>query len=210
MKKKLKEEFLPFHQHLNVDSLTSFGKSKSLGAIPTENEPLNGTLEARNPSTCGKFECFKFGESSLQLEVGEKASEHVPNPLFVKEVIEPSCNDDYEYTNVPVFDEYPRDDLRMFLEMNVCLRLKMGVKICPSLLSLQMKTLEVILKMFPRSVTSLMRSFILIVKREDLFTLSRKGSSCIGNKDRKCKKGKELILLWVCYQSPKRLFLISR
>ncbi|KAI8557315.1 hypothetical protein RHMOL_Rhmol04G0001000 [Rhododendron molle] len=110
MKKKLKEEFLPFHQNPNVDSLTSFGKSKSLGAVPTENQTLIGTLEAKNPSPSGIFKCFKLGEPFLELKVGGKAYEPVLDALFVKEVKEPSCNDDYEYTNVPIFDEYPNEN----------------------------------------------------------------------------------------------------
>ncbi|XP_058227166.1 uncharacterized protein LOC131335706 [Rhododendron vialii] len=116
MKKKLNEEFLHFNQHPNADSLASFGKSKSLEAVPTENQHLIGTLEARNSSHCGIFECFKLGGSSLELEVGEKASDHVLNPLFVNEVKEPSYDDDYWYTNVPIFDEHPSEELEGVLE----------------------------------------------------------------------------------------------
>ena len=111
MKKKLKEEFFPFHHHPNANSSTSFGKKKSLRAGPTENQPLIDTLKARNPSPSGIFECLKYGEPILELQVDEKVCERVLNSFFVKEVRESCCDDDYEYENVPMFDEYPSEEL---------------------------------------------------------------------------------------------------
>ena len=84
MKKKLTEEFFPFHHNLNADSSTSFGKRKSLGIVPTKSQPLTDTLKARNPSPSGIFECLKYGEPILELQVGEKACERVLNSLLLR------------------------------------------------------------------------------------------------------------------------------
>jgi hypothetical protein len=116
MKEKLKKEFFPFHHHPNANSSTSFGKRKPLRAGPTKKLSLIGTLELRNPSPSGIFECFKYGEPILELQVGEKVCERILNSFFVKEVRESCSDDDYEYKNVSMFDEYPSEKLEGVFE----------------------------------------------------------------------------------------------
>lgn len=94
-----------------------------LRGYPNENKPFIGKLKAPNLSPSGIFECFKFGKPYPDLEVGKKTCEHFINASLLRRW-KNHVMMRKEYNTIPIFHEYPSEELEGALDGNCGIEIK--------------------------------------------------------------------------------------